>query len=95
MCTIDFCDQHKTHHPGKLVSSFAMGTKRLYDFVDDNPGVVFFDCSWCNDPGTIRQNKGAHGMSFRYEFIIFIFHGTSCSVSILSVKSNGLIMCIL
>jgi 4-hydroxybutyrate CoA-transferase len=27
-------------HPGKVVGAFAMGTRRLYDFIDDNPQVV-------------------------------------------------------
>jgi len=55
--------QHKFHHPGKLVTSFAMGTKRLYDFVNDNPGVNFCDCSYVNDPGVISQNRDTHAIN--------------------------------
>ena len=41
---------------GKIVCSFAMGTKRLYDFVDDNPALAFFGNELTNDPFVIAQN---------------------------------------
>jgi len=47
---------HKRVHPGKVVSSFVMGTRRLYDFVDDNPQVVMLDCAYVNDTAVIRRN---------------------------------------
>lgn len=46
----------KRVHPGKVVSSFVMGTRRLYDFIDDNPEVVFLDVAYVNDPAVIRRN---------------------------------------
>jgi len=46
----------KRVHPGKVVSSFVMGTRRLYDFIDDNPGVVLLDVAYVNDPAVIRRN---------------------------------------
>lgn len=46
----------KRVHPGRLVSSFVMGTRRLYDFVDDNPQVVMLDCGYVNDTAVIRRN---------------------------------------
>jgi 4-hydroxybutyrate CoA-transferase len=46
----------KRVHPGKIVSSFVMGTRRLYDFVDDNPEVVLLDVAYVNDPAVIRRN---------------------------------------
>jgi acyl-CoA hydrolase len=42
--------------PGKIVTSFVYGSKRLYDFLNDNPLVYFGDVQWCNDPSVIRQN---------------------------------------
>ncbi len=42
--------------PHKLVSSFAMGTRKLYDFMDDNPEVMMLDVSFVNDTAVIRQN---------------------------------------
>lgn len=47
---------HKKKHPGKIVSGFAMGTRKLYDFIDDNPEVSMLDISYINDPHVIRKN---------------------------------------
>jgi 4-hydroxybutyrate CoA-transferase len=46
----------KRVHPGKIVSSFVMGTRRLYDFIDDNPEIVLLDVAYVNDPAVIRRN---------------------------------------
>ena len=46
----------KTKHPGKIVSGFVMGTKRLYDFIDDNPQVLMLDIAYVNDTSVIRRN---------------------------------------
>ncbi|GJM63679.1 acetyl-CoA hydrolase/transferase C-terminal domain-containing protein [Persicobacter diffluens] len=42
--------------PGKIVSGFAMGTRKLYDFMDDNPEVWMMDIQFVNDTAVIRQN---------------------------------------
>ncbi len=49
-------NEKKRVHPGKMVSSFAMGTRRLYDFIDDNPQVVLLDVAYVNDTAVIRRN---------------------------------------
>ena len=41
----------------KFVTTFAMGSRRLYDWLDDNPAVEFRRGSWVNDPAVIRQNS--------------------------------------
>ncbi len=46
----------KTVLPGKVVVTFVMGTKRLYDFVDNNPLVEFQTSDYVNDPFVISQN---------------------------------------
>ena len=46
----------KRVHPGKVVASFVLGTRRLYDFIDDNPAVVLLDVAYVNDPAVIRRN---------------------------------------
>ena len=46
----------KRVHPGKLVSGFLLGTRRLYDFVDDNPLVALLDVGYVNDTSVIRRN---------------------------------------
>lgn len=49
-------NRNKKKHPGKIVTTFAMGSQALYDFVDDNPEVVFLDVAYTNDTAVIRQN---------------------------------------
>ncbi|MBK9516829.1 MAG: acetyl-CoA hydrolase/transferase family protein [Anaeromyxobacter sp.] len=46
----------KRIHPGKMVASFALGTRRLYDFLDDNPSVAMLDVAYTNDTAVIRRN---------------------------------------
>lgn len=46
----------KTLHRQKIVTSFCMGTRALYDWVDENPHVLFYPSDYTNDPGVIRQN---------------------------------------
>jgi len=46
----------KRSHPGKLVAAFLLGSRRLYDFVDDNPQVVVLGVDYVNDTATIRRN---------------------------------------
>uniref|UniRef100_A0A914DZ50 Acetyl-CoA hydrolase n=1 Tax=Acrobeloides nanus TaxID=290746 RepID=A0A914DZ50_9BILA len=46
----------KYHKPGKIVTSFVYGSKKLYDFLHDNPMVYFGDVQWTNDPTVVRQN---------------------------------------
>jgi len=47
----------KTLLPGKMAVSFLMGTRRLYDFVDDNPMVYMAPVEYINNPYVIAQNK--------------------------------------
>lgn len=49
-------NRYKHIHAGRLVTSFAMGSRRLYDFVDDNPLVEMHPCDRTNDTNLIRQN---------------------------------------
>lgn len=46
----------KKKYPGKITSSFAMGTRKLYDFINDNPTVAMLDVGYVNDTSIIRQN---------------------------------------
>lgn len=50
-------NKNKTLHPGKTVVAFLMGTKRLYDFVNDNPSVELYPVSYVNDPTVIMKNN--------------------------------------
>lgn len=42
--------------PGKSVASLALGSRRLYDYMDGNPDIIFKDVAWTNNPFIIAQN---------------------------------------
>jgi acyl-CoA hydrolase len=49
-------NRRKKVHPGRIVTSFVVGSERLYRFVDDNPLVEFHPCDRTNDTALIRKN---------------------------------------
>ena len=49
-------NKRKTLHPGKTVVTFLMGTKRLYDYADDNPSIYMCGVDYVNDPFVIAGN---------------------------------------
>lgn len=53
----------KLVHPGKIVTGFALGSQALYDFVDDNPQVVFLDIEYVNDTSIIRRNPNVSAIN--------------------------------
>ncbi len=59
---IDLCEtgvvtnKYKQVHPGRTVTSFINGSKRLFDFVHDNLAVEFHPCDRTNDTAIIRRN---------------------------------------
>lgn len=46
----------KNFHPGKIVAGFMFGTKRLYDFVENNPIIEMHPTDYVNDPFNIATN---------------------------------------
>lgn len=48
--------RHKTLLPGKIVVSFIMGTKRLYEWVHDNPAIEMRPSDFTNDPMIVARN---------------------------------------
>ncbi len=49
-------NRRKSINKDKMAATFLMGTRRLYDFVDDNPAVNMFPVNYVNDPYVIGQN---------------------------------------
>lgn len=49
-------NKRKTLWPGKMVCTFGLGERSMYDFVEDNPGVLFLRGKYVNDPNVIAQN---------------------------------------
>ena len=47
----------KTMHPGKIVATFIMGSRRLYQWLDRNPLVEMHPVSYTNNPAVISQNR--------------------------------------
>ncbi|MFO0689824.1 MAG: acetyl-CoA hydrolase/transferase C-terminal domain-containing protein [Myxococcota bacterium] len=59
---LDLCEKgvvtnrFKAIHPHKTVTGFALGSRRLYDAIDDNPGFAFLDIDYVNEPAIIGRN---------------------------------------
>lgn len=66
-------------HPGKLVTSFLMGSQKLYDFANDNPQVEMHPADYTNDTAVIRRN---HRMVAVNSAIEIDLTGQVCSSSI-------------
>ena len=49
-------NRNKKIHPGKIVASFLMGSRDLYDFVDDNPLIAMLDVAYVNSTNVICRN---------------------------------------
>lgn len=50
-------NSRKHRHRGRTVTTFAMGSQKLYDFIADNPNVAFLDVEYTNDTSVIRKNE--------------------------------------
>ena len=46
----------KATYPGRVIAGFVNGTRAVYDFVDDNPGVLLLDVGYVNSTQVIRRN---------------------------------------
>ncbi|GBD86920.1 succinyl-CoA:coenzyme A transferase [bacterium BMS3Abin03] len=49
--------EQKTLHPGKIIAGFVIGTKRVYNFINNNPVIEFHPQEYVNDPFIIAKNK--------------------------------------
>lgn len=79
-------NQHKAIHPYHIVTGFALGSKRLYDFIDDNPKVRFLDIAYVNDTNVIRKNPKVAAVNSAIEVD---FTGQGCADSIGSKIYSG------
>jgi len=76
----------KKLNPYKIISGFAMGTRRLYDFMDDNPEIEMNDIAYVNDTAVIRQNPKVTAINSAIEIDIT---GQVCADSIGSRMFSG------
>lgn len=76
----------KRKHRGKVVSSFAVGSRVMYDFIDDNPIFTFLEASYVNDTAVIRQNPKVTAINSAIEIDIT---GQVCADSIGTYHFSG------
>jgi len=57
----------KTLNRGKVVASFCMGSRRLYDYIDNNPFFEFYPTEYVNDPSIISQHEKMVGINVGLE----------------------------
>jgi acyl-CoA hydrolase len=79
-------NQHKKKHRGKTVTSFLLGSRKLYDFVDDNPAVITLGIDYVNDTSVIRTNPKVTAINSAIEVDIT---GQICSDSIGAYHFSG------
>lgn len=76
----------KRTHPGKIVSGFVIGSRRLYDFIDDNPKVAMLDIAYVNDTAVIRRNPKVTAINSAIEVDLM---GQVCADSIGTLQFSG------
>lgn len=76
----------KNIHKGKSVTAFAYGSRRMYDFIDDNMGLEFHAIDYVNEPLIISQNDNVISINSCLEVD---FYGQVCAESIGSKHYSG------
>ena len=79
-------NQYKKKYRNKVVTSFILGSRKLYDFVDDNPSVMFLNVDYVNDTSVIRTNPKVTAINSAIEVDIT---GQVCSDSIGTYHFSG------
>ncbi|MBS1586602.1 MAG: acetyl-CoA hydrolase/transferase family protein [Bacteroidetes bacterium] len=80
-------NEYKKVEPGKIISSFVLGTRKVYDFVDDNPYVNLMDVSFVNDTSVIRSNPKVVAINSAIEIDLT---GQVCADSIGTYQYSGI-----
>jgi acyl-CoA hydrolase len=79
-------NQHKKKYRDKTVTSFLLGSRKLYDFVDNNPSVAALNIDYVNDASIIRQNPKVTAINSALEVDLT---GQVCSDSIGTYHYSG------
>ena len=80
-------NEHKKINQGKIVSSFVLGTKKVYDFIDNNPTVNCLDVAYVNDTSIIRKNPKVVAINSAIEIDLT---GQICADSIGTLQYSGI-----
>lgn len=78
--------EEKKIKKGKIATCFAMGSQKLYDFIDDNPNVHFKEAAFTNDTAIIRQNPKVTAINSAIEIDLT---GQICADSIGTYQFSG------
>lgn len=78
---------NKKLNKGKSVTSFMVGTKKLYDFVNDNPSIRVMNINYVNDTSIIRQNPKVIAINSAIELDLT---GQVCADSIGTFQYSGI-----
>ncbi|MCX6139592.1 MAG: 4-hydroxybutyrate CoA-transferase [Candidatus Kapabacteria bacterium] len=76
----------KTIHPNKIVATFVMGTRKVYEFIDDNPMVAMLDVAYVNNPTVIQRNPKMTAINSAIEVDL---SGQVCADSIGTAPYSG------
>lgn len=76
----------KQIHRGKCVTTFAFGSKRIYDYIDDNPGIEVLPVDYVNDPNVICQNDNMVSINAAIEVDLW---GQVCAESVGTKHMSG------
>ncbi len=79
--------EEKTLHPGKIIAGFVLGTRKVFDFIDNNPIIEFHPQEYVNDPFVIAKNKKMVAINSAIEIDLT---GQVCSDSIGSRLYSGI-----
>ncbi|NSW50920.1 MAG: acetyl-CoA hydrolase/transferase family protein [Anaerolineae bacterium] len=79
-------NSRKTLHPGKIIGTFALGTRKLYDFLDHNQNVELYRGRYVNDPYVIAKNNKMVSVNTALQVDIL---GQVCSQSIGTRQFSG------
>ena len=77
----------KAIHPNKTVTSFAVGSRLLYNYIDDNPAIVFLDIDYVNNPIVIMRNPKVIAINSAIEVDLT---GQICADSIGEYQYSGI-----
>ncbi|MBS1626794.1 MAG: acetyl-CoA hydrolase/transferase family protein [Bacteroidetes bacterium] len=80
-------NSQKKIHPNKIVTAFALGTNKLYNYVNDNPAIAFLDIDYVNNPHVIRRNPKVVAINSAIEVDIT---GQICADSIGTYQYSGI-----
>ena len=76
----------KQIHPGKSVTTFAYGSKRIYDYIDDNPAIEILPVDYVNDPNVICRNDNMISINAALEVDLW---GQVCAESVWTKHMSG------